>query len=933
MADVMIVRADDHLVVGVRWSGFTVVGTGAGTRLSAGQGARLMLLLPPQHVAEQTSPPDQPRPPGTEGQPIPVWRGRLSGPSRITVKIPAGTEIPLTAKGVLAAADDAPVVVPPGVPDADDTVIELPYRLLVAPAPRGARDLTAGVGAEVVCRHSVDASTGANGLWRTRLVDGSQPPSETLLDAHLELTVADKTVAAQDDPDFGPGNPIPLTKGDRVRLHLETTLNGVPARLDRLELSTLGGSLDGTGDFQNFRWRHKTTLGRDMYVHKEFVGALYPLGHRAVLQEIIERRYDDASAGGAAVLRRTAMITVLDPVREPPTDGRVRRAFPMGTVEITRTVFTGLARVDWQFKVWPGIGSQPTFAEPHVLGPNGASVPLLFPVRCRTETHDVELELPLLFVADLRGANGGGVDSLASRELATELAGAYGRADVSIPPTDIDLVGAPPTPAVRELTDVYEVRALTIAGNKAADLADGYRAQLDQLEIALPAMRSLLGEDPIAEVSFDSDYLDLGPSAPILLEMSEVGIDFAKKADRSGGLLAPSYVTNAISRQYGPILKDAMDAATGAFDPATLFPSDDATLLGFPLRDLIATLDDAPEITATPSSDPGGMPNTRMRWKGIQLESSGPFQATPSSKLDLDITAGPDGSSTTCVVTDFTLQLPPGDGAVLELTFATMTFDQTGGKSPSVEVDGVTPSFTGDLSLIETLTEALDLGEAGKYLDVQPTGLTVKYALPVPAIPSSGVFVMSNIVFNGAIRVPFTGDPVSITLGFSSRANPFQLAVTMFGGTGYLELELNKDGIRRFEAALEFGAFVKMDFVVATGEVHVLGGVRFELTEGEVTITGYLRIGGSIEVLGLISVSIELILSLAYRSEDKSLVGRATLVIEVDLTLWSESVEIDSGEYKFIGGGDSDGPPSARSASLEAWKLYRSAFADLGVEA
>src|SRR4029077_8462489 len=134
----------------------------------------------------------------------------------------------------------------------------------------------------------------------------------------------------------------------------------------------------------------------------------------------------------------------------------------------------------------------------------------------------------------------------------------------------------------------------------------------------------------------------------------------------------------------------------------------------------------------------------------------------------------------------------------------------------------------------------------------------------------------------------------SISLAFAARANPFQLAVMMFDGTGYIELELNRDGLKRFEASLEFGAFMAVDFVVASGEVHALGGVRFVLeSSGAVTIAGYLRVGGSVEVLGLISVSIELCLTLAYKSEQQALVGRATLVIEIDLTLWSDKVELD----------------------------------------
>src|ERR1700761_4497694 len=46
--DVLIlVRADDHLLVGVSWSGCTVSSSDAGTLLTAGAAAHLTLILPP----------------------------------------------------------------------------------------------------------------------------------------------------------------------------------------------------------------------------------------------------------------------------------------------------------------------------------------------------------------------------------------------------------------------------------------------------------------------------------------------------------------------------------------------------------------------------------------------------------------------------------------------------------------------------------------------------------------------------------------------------------------------------------------------------------------------------------------------------------------------------------------------------------------------
>jgi hypothetical protein len=152
----------------------------------------------------------------------------------------------------------------------------------------------------------------------------------------------------------------------------------------------------------------------------------------------------------------------------------------------------------------------------------------------------------------------------------------------------------------------------------------------------------------------------------------------------------------------------------------------------------------------------------------------------------------------------------------------------------------------------------------------------------------------------------------------------------LFGGTGYAEIELNDQGIQKFEAALEFGALVVIDFLIARGEVHALGGVRFELetlpTGKSPKISGYLRIGGSVSVLGLVSVSIEIIIELSYQPNTNALVGRAKIVVVVDLTLWSDSMEIDSGEWRFLGSQSHLLLDSA--TGFAQWQRHRKAYVE-----
>jgi hypothetical protein len=83
---------------------------------------------------------------------------------------------------------------------------------------------------------------------------------------------------------------------------------------------------------------------------------------------------------------------------------------------------------------------------------------------------------------------------------------------------------------------------------------------------------------------------------------------------------------------------------------------------------------------------------------------------------------------------------------------------------------------------------------------------------------------------------------------------------------------------------------------------------------------------------------VELRIELSYQSESKALVGRATLVVEIDLTLWSDSVELDSGQWVLAGGTSPveevfafaalAGADEELDPGLQRWKDYRAAFAE-----
>jgi hypothetical protein len=85
-----------------------------------------------------------------------------------------------------------------------------------------------------------------------------------------------------------------------------------------------------------------------------------------------------------------------------------------------------------------------------------------------------------------------------------------------------------------------------------------------------------------------------------------------------------------------------------------------------------------------------------------------------------------------------------------------------------------------------------------------------------------------------------------------------------------------------------------------------MAGIYFRMEPERASLTGYFRLGGYVDVLGLISASLELYMDLTYIFEEGKCIGRASLTIEVHVLFFSIGVEITC-ERKFAG---SSGDPS-----------------------
>jgi hypothetical protein len=278
---------------------------------------------------------------------------------------------------------------------------------------------------------------------------------------------------------------------------------------------------------------------------------------------------------------------------------------------------------------------------------------------------------------------------------------------------------------------------------------------------------------------------------------------------------------------------------------------------------------------------------------------------------------------------DFTLNLLPG-APLVRFKFDHLSFRAGSSGKPDVDVVLQDIEFLGFLGFVETLRELIpfDGFSDPPFLDVTPEGLSAGFTQALPNA-SVGVFNLSNMSLGADVQVPFLGKAVTVGFNFCTRERPFTLAVVFIGGGGWFLMRLSPDGLDVLELGLEAGAILAVDFGVASGSISAMLGIYMRLEGAEGSLSGYFRLRGEVDVLSLISASIELYLELHYEFDTGKMVGQAQLTIKVEVFCFSTSVTI-SAERRFAG---SVGDPSFRDVMVlpdgtaPAWSKYCVAFA------
>jgi hypothetical protein len=206
---------------------------------------------------------------------------------------------------------------------------------------------------------------------------------------------------------------------------------------------------------------------------------------------------------------------------------------------------------------------------------------------------------------------------------------------------------------------------------------------------------------------------------------------------------------------------------------------------------------------------------------------------------------------------------------IIVVSFDALRFIIENGKKPDITTEGVNVEFVGALSFLNRLAELMPPNGFSDppSIQVTPDGITAGYSLGLPAA-GVGAFSLENIALSAEMVLPFVDKPVGLRLAFSERFHPFLVTVSFVGGGGFLAVVLTTRGIENIEGSMEIGGNITISLGIVEANAHVLIGFHFGIRQdGDgmlMDFTAYIRVGASVDLLGLVGISVDIYLGLGF---------------------------------------------------------------------
>ena len=211
----------------------------------------------------------------------------------------------------------------------------------------------------------------------------------------------------------------------------------------------------------------------------------------------------------------------------------------------------------------------------------------------------------------------------------------------------------------------------------------------------------------------------------------------------------------------------------------------------------------------------------------------------------------------------------------------------------------------------------------GLSFGMTPEAFRCLLSIPVPDV-QAGAFGMSNIRLTATLSLFFTPKfAIGLDFGIARKDAPFSLTIFILGGGGFLRVGSRyTPEDRRFEGEVEVAITVSASLAIALGPikggVYVYLGITALYRSGTGLAFGVLFvIRGEVNVLGIISACIVLMLQATYNPSTKELVGIGRLSIRLKIC-WCFTLEVEEEVTYHLGSPSGGSGQNAEGPRLEA---------------
>jgi len=738
-----------------------------------------------------------------------------------------------------------------------------------------------------------------------------------------------------------------------------------PVEVD-LTLSALGGTMRAAGEWNEpgvaslTSWQQRTWDGRDTYIRTTRRGFVYPFAAPATLVEEVTREFLSDRSGTVRAFERLSQRVIIN-VPSIDLDGADGVPHEGRGAPFSRVVFRTRATPTITGVATP-LGGEWNGAQVFVPELPGGE-PFAFTLTGRDRAgHSITFEMPLLFAEDRAvGGKRANFTKTGSRALRTYYAGlpeAERRANMRGAyvgfAASADGSTSMPTASLDWHLDIGTPRG------SSSDLARERRPysfpRMERATINVDGASAMAGDSQYVDVSFPDVYLRDGIGGTELgIYLEGIGSqDVGAGAQRGGGISAPSMGVAGIGSITG-VLPGApgdlpyLSVAAPKINPASM-------LRGFTLFGGISLADLLPDpidmLEREPSTG-GWRPNpkapafatdrsfdvdlpdiptevfVRYEWRPELKVGSGLvgkllpeadlaefyiLVEAKASALELDAYWKAEGALTNLQINFF------GRKVFAYVILERIGFTAGSGRASDMQVEIGDVVFGDALAFLSAMSSFLSFGSGnGPILDIDADSITTGFSLALPEV-GLGAVTLSGLATRVAINLPFGRDPVRLELGFSSPSDPFAVTVMGIGGGGWFGLDVGLDGVEYLNIGALIKAALELDLGVASGGVSCSFGLQYEISgvgsDTEMSLTAFLCIKGRVEVLGIVTIGIELCIGFTFPIPDPGerfkLIGQATCTVKVKVCGIKKSVRITV--RRTVTGGVMPAAPSSRSA-------------------